>query len=222
MNPWNDLPHDPPFVLPSEMHAINSSNDRKKSESPRRINTERMPEPRLGPTDAPIIILQMNPSFDTTRQGPLTRAEVQSARRCMLDESHPHPCLASPNPWWDATFKQLRDRYGRKCLSENVCSIEYFPYPSRQFSHGHLSLPSQQYSFNIARAALKRQALIVITRGLDQWTNAVPGLGHALGMGRTVFTTKNRRRPYITENNLVQAGAFKKICAVLDQACNRT
>ena len=219
MNPWNALPLEPPFVLPSELGAIEAFNNGQKPSSPYRIHTGRFPEPRLGPKDAPLVILQMNPSFDTNHLGPLTAAQVLSARQSVLNELHPHSCLASSTPWWNSTFKELLKLYDRKCLSENVCSIEYFPYPSRKFGHGRLSLPSQQYSFDLAKAALQRKAFIVVTRGLDLWIKAVPGLDLALNAGQTVFTTKNRQRPYISANNLVPSGAFQKICAVLNRKC---
>lgn len=210
-NPWTNLRRYKPFVLGIDAPYIDAFNGDKAQYAPTWIHTGRLPEPRLGPIDAPIILLQMNPSYDqTTRMQDLTENEVTDGLGALADEQSRHACLAQPNHWWDKTFNSLHKICDRGRLSQRVLSIEYFPYPSAQFDHAALRLPSQQYTFSLVRAGLARNAVFVVTRGLDLWMGAVPELREQID--KTVFRTKNRRRAFVTEGNLFGNGSYSMIC----------
>ena len=217
MNPWKNLPRQKPFVLDDDAPYIEAFNSDKAQYSPTWIHTGRLPEPRLGPIDAPIIVLQKNPSYvQATRMEDMAAAEVADGLGALANEQSSHVCLARPNDWWDKTFNSLRTKYDRTRLSQRVLSIEYFPYPSAQFDHAALRLPSQQYTFSLVRAGLARGAIFVVTRGLDLWIGAVPEL--RAHFDKTVFRTKNRQRAFVTEGNLLGHRAYETICEQLEKA----
>ena len=90
-----------------------------------------------------------------------------------------------------------------------VCSIEFFPYRSLNFCHGAIRLPSQSYTFALVKERLASGALIIVTRGLENWVLAVPELGARFY--QTVFRTKSRQNTAITLRNLPD-GVFDRIC----------
>ena len=208
------LPAAPPFVLESDRELILGFNSRRGDHSKHWIHTGRTPEPRLGPIDAPIVILQLNASYDQSlKHIALTSSEIAKARHHLEDETSPHSCLIESNPWWDRAFKQPIAQFGRERVASRVCSVEYFAYPSARFAHRHLAPPSQSYQFELVRRALLRKAIIIVTRGWDLWTEVAPELIDQ--ECKTVFRGKNRQRVYISEGNL-PAGAYSHICKALE------
>ena len=64
MNPFIDLPTAEPFVLPCDVPLLDEF-DRKHTKNKRKlIHRGRLPEPRQGPINAKLFILQLNPSPD--------------------------------------------------------------------------------------------------------------------------------------------------------------
>jgi hypothetical protein len=85
--------------------------------------------------------------------------------------------------WWERKLKHLFRDLGpdqdvaRSKLARSMLAVEFFPYASHRYRHRGLSLPSQQYSFGLVRNAIKRGAVIILTRGQRRWENAVEDLG---------------------------------------------
>jgi hypothetical protein len=206
-NPWRALPRHAPFVLDIDRAHVDAWNAGKPEFAPSWIHTGRLPEPRLGPVDAPVVLLQLNPSYDARA---FDIRQIDCAIEALQDEQSAHACLAAPNDWWDETFSTLLKRFGRERLSRRVMSIEYFPYASARFDHAHLRLPSQEYTFALVRAALAADALFVVTRGLDLWIGAVPQLRAHLH--KRVFRTRNRQRAFVSAGNLLGDSAFDMLC----------
>lgn len=60
-NPWRQLSSNAPFVLTDDLALIEAYNHFHEKQDTW-INLSHTPEPRLGPVNAPVIILQLNPS----------------------------------------------------------------------------------------------------------------------------------------------------------------
>lgn len=213
MNPWNRLDErGPDYVLPEDLSFIDTYNYRLRKcgkSLDRLIRKDRIPEPRQGPVNAPIVLLQLNPSFDKSYiNQPLEPADAQSAIERLRDEQSPHACIENASGWWGQSFKQLMQVVGPMRLAKRICSIEFFPYVSASFAHSELRLPSQSYTFQLVHDALEREALILVTRGLDTWIGSVPELARKLG--EIVFETKNPRRAFISEGNLPE-GVYTRV-----------
>lgn len=196
-NPWLRLPSEPPYVLPEDKPFIEAFNQGHAPDSNYRINLDYIPEPRLGPTSAPVVILQLNPSY--------ARGEFDNARRhdanlsSIRNESHHHLGADSTlgGAWWDARLRSLRETVGETQLVNRICSIEFFPYRSISFAHGNIRLPSQQYTFSLVRDAIKRKAIFVVTRNFALWKSAIPEL-----LDAKCIPLGNKRSTYFTEKNI--------------------
>ncbi len=86
---------------------------------------------------------------------------------------------------------------GREVVAQKVLCVEYFPYHSRGFAHSKLFLPSQQYSIDLVRSAIKRDALVVILRSERLWRDALPELVNH----RKAYRLRNVQNVTVTPNN---------------------
>lgn len=219
LNPWGAVPALPPFVLPMDSAYVETANSACAPYAPDWLHTGRLPEPRSGPRAAPMLLLQINPSYDTaTMREALPEASIAEQRAALADEQAAHACLARGDAWWRRVFAQPIARFGQERVAQAVCSVEYFPYPSQRFAHAHWRLPSQGYQFALVREALARGALIVVTRGLSLWLGAVPEL--AAQLDRTVLLSRNPQRVSISPGNLPEGG-FARVLAAIESASTR-
>jgi hypothetical protein len=185
-NPWYQLPLQPDYVLPEDVSAVRRFNESARESV--RLQLELMPEPYLGRPDAPVVLLNKNPGF--TPEGP--RAHRDQAflerSRCNLEHcpsAYPFylldPALNTKGTeWWHRILGRLIENLGLEIVARNILCVEYLPYHSSRFPgrfrHGKLSLPSQQYSFSLVRAAVRRGAVIMVLRGERRWLTAVQEL----------------------------------------------
>lgn len=212
-NPWTDIPAEPPYVLPMDQPYIDVANALQSGTSGR-LHPQRMPEPRSGPRDAPVVILQLNPSFEVnTADQALSPHDDNRLREALRDESAPHIGIADRHRWWVNAMAEPIAHFGddHQHVARTVCSIEYFPYPSLNFACAHLRLPSQAYQFRLVREAVARGALIIVTRGWSLWLGAVPELYEARA---NVLQTRNPRRVSFSRRNLPDGGYERMISAM--------
>lgn len=202
-NPWIGLEDKAPYVLQGDSPAIQEYN--KKAKANYYIHTELVPEPFFGNIEAPLVVLLLNPGFcedDRASHANTTfRARLFSA---MQSGRGPHFHLeegaGGPGTnWWLRTAGRLVRDLGREFVAANLLAVQFFPYKSKQFSHGRLRLPSQAYGFVLVENAMKRGALIVCARSKRLWTDAVPGLAH---YGRRFAELKNPRNASLSPGNL--------------------
>ena len=208
-NPWcalqekRDAEGNACYLLDEDAPYILAFNKEREENTHAWINTTRVPEPRLGSINAPVFILQSNPSL---QGGNPTSEQSKDAIEALKNDESPHAGLNGQNNWWLDRYGQLaRDVCETKKLAEKICSVEYFPYPSPNFDrrHAYIRLPSQNYTFSIIRRALQMKAVIVVTRSWSQWVGAIPELANApCGEEKRVFTTNSPQCAYITEKNL--------------------
>ena len=199
MNPWTEIPAHPSYVLADDLPYVEVFN--QNCNNPELIvNTRHPPVPRMGPINAPFVILQGNPSFDTTHpEGPIDE-ELQLALSNLKDETQPHQGALSTDSWWTSRLQPLVDEVGKEQLSHKMLSIEFFPYRSNKFGHGDIRLPSQWYTFSLVKEALARQAVIIVARNWNLWCSAVPGLFRE--REKTVFQSINPRSAQYNSTHL--------------------
>lgn len=209
-NPWTEIPDQSDFVLPQDEPYIRSYNALCAEGASLWINLKHTPEPRQGPVDAPVYILLANPSYAADDpHGQRDRVAQQLALASIRNDSTPHHGISTGDPWWRKTLGQLVRRVGHEKAANGICSVEFFPYPSRRFGHGHIRLPSQSYTFGLVERAAKEGRIIIVTRTAQEWFGAVPELAQRLG--KSVFRGKNVQRTFITPGNLPD-GLFAQIC----------
>lgn len=181
-NPWNQLPNSSPFVLPDDLPFVEAFNRSAKSNV--HIHTELLPEPFCGPFDAPVVVLLLNPGFSKEDTAFHAQSEFRLRLLAAIQAESKFPPHFHLNhdadwpggKWWSRSVKPLIQDVGQDCVANNLLSIEYFPYHSLKFQHGHLRLPSQDFSFSLVHSAINRKAEIICVRGANLWFGAIPQL----------------------------------------------
>jgi hypothetical protein len=201
-NPWCRLPQKEPFLLPEDADVVHKFNDSAKDGL--RLHLDLLPEPFLGRPDAPVVLLNLNPGYSSPND---VRDPSIGAWNNLQHKPTPFPFyLLDPSEtralgykWWNDKLKSLVQDVGRKAVAQSVLCIEYFPYHSRRFGHAKLglTLPSQQYSFNLLRSALSRRAVVVVLRGRRHWLGAIPELQDY----NQIYCLRNPRRPTVSRGN---------------------
>lgn len=194
-----------------------------------RIHTELLPEPFFGRFDAPIVVLLLNPGFSADDAAyhaqPKFRSRLRAAIRAE-SEFPPHfhlnrEAVWPGGKWWLRSVGPLIQEVGQDCVANNLLAIEYFPYHSLNFRHGHLRLPSQEFSFSLVRAAIERKAAIICARGANVWFGAVPQLASY----RRFSQAQNPRSASLSAKNLssyASVVAALRTNATTNPAVNRT
>jgi hypothetical protein len=207
--PWLALPTDPPFVLAKDRPILEGFN--RTATSKMRVETKMLPEPYVGRLDAPIILLLLNPGVPSDprvaqedlrlHRQPAFRERV---RRCHRPKGAPYPnyfvdpAAKGPGARWNLRIlAPLLKEFGAEAVANGVTSMEYFPYHSEKFAHRRLRVPSQGFTFEQLRAAIRREAVIFVTRGKSVWEEAVPELrGYA-----RAFLTRSVQNVVISPRN---------------------
>ncbi|MBK8048762.1 MAG: hypothetical protein IPK16_17550 [Anaerolineales bacterium] len=180
-NPWLDLPESPPYVLPWDHHAIVVFN--RTADEATLIRLGMMPEPFLGNPSAPVVVLGLNPGFNPNATRHESAEFYQLSRNNLRHEGGAYPFyLLTPSlnvpgrGWWEQRLGRLIEAKGQKRVANGLLCVEYFPYHSTKFAHGKVHVPSQEYSFGLVRAAMVRNAIIVVMRAKKFWYSEMPTL----------------------------------------------
>ncbi len=234
-NPWfelNSYNQGDYFIHPAESKIIDRFNNSLKNEHSElfKIHTEIFPAAFMGDVfNSKVVLLTLNPGFDENEEEKdfygkyrdwflkeLTHSNRFECPLYCLDEEY-----AEYSDYWKKRLRILEEYFGKEVLGKKLSKIQFFPYVSKKFKSvphkfienefgaGKKYLPTQEYNFHLVREAIKRDAVIIITRSKNLWLNAVTELQ---GYPNLLYT-KNARQPYITENNMI--GGYDKIIAAL-------
>lgn len=204
INPWVDVPREPPYVLPCELETIQRYNERHPDER-HRVQLNVLPEPFIGGKTAPVVLLNLNPGFDDGDPEDHEREEFQALLRANYEHRDSEFPFYSLNPrfenggrrWWEKKLKPLLRICGREQVARSVLCIEFFPYHSRRFGNGRFRVPSQQYGFELTRLAIRRGAVIIVMRGKALWLGQIPELETHSPM----FALKNPQNVVVSPRN---------------------
>lgn len=203
-NPWRELPGSEPFVLACDRGPIEQYHASTPPAS-HRLHLELLPEPFLGRPDAPVVLLNLNPGFNSEDILAHRRPDFAEAARLTLFHApqqypfyllDPRFCESSGARWWRTHLRQLIYRYGEDRIANAVACVEYFGYHSEHYGFP-IVLPSQTYSFDLVTAALDTGAVVVILRAWTAWVDAVPQLASY----PRAYRLRNRQRVWLTQNN---------------------
>lgn len=145
-----------------------------------------LPEPFIGNITAPVVLLNLNPGFDTGN----IEEHARSGFQALIRSNYSQECAAFPfyyldprfetagRQWWEKKLRYLlaSGMFQREQLAERFLLIEYFPYHSRRFAHRSLELQSQEFGFGLARSAIAREAVVVVMRAVERWRERIPEL----------------------------------------------
>lgn len=218
-NPWRKLPKGKPFVLPGDKAAIRRFNKHPKRQKQHRVRLNLLPEPFVGSKDAPVLLLSNNPGYGKQakkRKTPAFRKLMRMNLRHTLKKFpfvYLHPDIESLGlKWWRNKLRPLIKECSEEAVAGSVLNVAYFPYASERFKHGKLALDSQQYSFQLVREAMERNAVIVCLRERKRWFKAVAGLETYARR----YEVSNTQNPTISRNNFKDPKAFDAIVSVIE------
>lgn len=182
-NPWLAVPAGPPYVLACDRDAVQMYQAQRRDERCR-LELDVLPEPFIGVTTAPVVLLILNPGFEDGDIADHARGDLQALIRDNYRQNESSFPFYSLNPafdnggrrWWEKKLKYLLREFEREQLAQSILSVDYFPYHSRHFAHSSPQLPSQEFGFRLVRSAIARGAVIVIMRGQKLWKETIPEL----------------------------------------------
>jgi hypothetical protein len=162
-NPWLELPSEPPFVLPADAPLLP-----KAMERPTDLMLDVRPEPYVGnPATARVICLLLNPGYVpedlAVNRDPYFQ---QQNRRNLEHRATPSFYYLDPRLnysggyiWWAKKLSGLtRAGFRLDELADKLACVEYLPYHSVNYKHSRQLLPSQQYSFELVRQAVRARS----------------------------------------------------------------
>lgn len=207
-NPWQELPSMPDFVLPPDAALVDAFNLRATERS--KLRLELLPEPYLGNSNAPIVLLNLNPGFSeydhlfhNSELGKelITRNLGHDSLEYPFYLLDPRAESAPGSGWWRQRLREFFEAAGRPEVARCVLCIEYFPYHSTRYDGrlDRIALPSQEYSRHLVRQAMERGAFFVHMRQKNScWYQWIPELED---YPRSAIV-KNHQRPFISRGNL--------------------
>jgi hypothetical protein len=197
-NPWIGLPDTAPFIA-----AVDRGVMAQHPAAAGRLLLDHLPVPYMGLPSAEITLLTLNPggrqvdtdygtSFLERRRRSLTFEGDGPA--FWLDPEGPH---TEGYEYWTRRLRLLIEACGQEAVAKRILVAQYFPYQSLVWEPFPAVLPSQDFTFQIVRQAIRDKKLIVVLRSLKLWLRAVPEL-----VGAERLHIKNPRSPYLTPANL--------------------
>ena len=201
-NPWQLLPQSGNnLILQIDQLFVSNHND--KSAENHNFHLEFIPEPFIGNINAPVIALNANPGYNPLE---VKIHNNPTIRKMMLDNLiHTYPGfyylskdfdLSTGALWWRKKLRRLIEDTSKGSVSKNLLVVESMAYHSKSFKF--INLPSQQYSFQLVRMAIEREALIIIMRSKNVWFDLVP----ALRIYKNLIVMNNPQSTYFSPGNL--------------------
>jgi hypothetical protein len=180
-----------------------------------------MPSPYNGnPKKARIYLLNGNPGYDTDKN---ILAFDKKYKNSIIIPNYKHEITDCPfadfkdelkdtggAKWWGSRLRCLIEKAGLDKVSHSIFNAEFFPYHSRSWKNLNKTLPSQEYTFNLIRDAMKRNVKIVLIRFAKPWFNAIP----ELETYKYVLRTKNPQSAFISPGNIAD-NRFDELVDVL-------
>ncbi len=202
-NPWEKLSPLPPYVLPRDSEVLDGAPNSIKSN----LVFDVLPDPYFGdPTLANVFLLALNPGFlPIDRDVHMKDTFFIEQNKLNLIHSSIHPWYffeerlhyTGGYKWWSRILAPLfRDCDGERIMNKLMC-VEYLPYHSIKYKHLPQLLPSQEYSLELVRQAMKANKLIIIMRSKKLWLEALPELA-----SYPFIQLKNPRTPSISPGNM--------------------
>jgi hypothetical protein len=220
-NPWAGVRDKDPFIALCDREPIDlvcSKDPSARSE----LHFEVLPEPYAGdPGTADVLLLSLNPGWGGTEQAEQTGADGWNQElRCNLTFAATTPFVhidprfrqtTGGGLWWSKRLRTLDDPTSWERVGERLMVLEFFDYHSKNRRLLPIPLPSQAFTFQLLREAMRQDRLIIATRGWSRWVWNVPEL-YAY---KRIFHLKSKRWSGISAGNL-EPDAFQQIVDALN------
>ena len=209
-NPWLGFTHSDYMVHPDDASAFEDHNSRVEDKY--KFVPFLAPEPWVGNVEAPIVILLANPgatkeNLAGERETNPYREEFSIKNLNQSIDQYQHyflnPLLQDDpgGAWWSSRLRELIDATSLEAVARSVLSLETIPYHSMNFKAPRQEMATQEYTYSILDAAVKRGAVILAQRQLSHWAAKVPSLK---GYNK-VFQPNSAQSAYFSEGNYPEA-----------------
>jgi len=174
------------------------------------------PLPYLGNPKANVLVLLANPGVSEKEN---LKFRMDPSKRLLNRQNLRHENLESfrsridspkgsklESAWFKTRVRELVEQTSVDKVTKGLFLVNFHAYHSRSWHPIPFTFPSQHYSFYLVSEAVKRNAMIIMSRNMLGWFTAVPGL----------FDHKNRaefestRSVYLSEGNLGKS-AFRQV-----------
>ena len=211
-NPWLDLPASPPFIAPIDRPGLTPL--LRKCD----LKLDLLPQPWTGNVNtAEVFVLALNPGFRPTDYDHLRNADYAEQWRLALSFQTRTPFYfldpalrgVGGGQYWQRRLRDLIAVAGMEAVAEKVICVEHFAYKSARYRPLGVTLPSQQYSFELVRTAIIDRKQIVVMRSHREWLKSVPEL-----RSYPYIRLTNPRNPYFSRRQMTE-DEFGRLVAAL-------
>ncbi len=223
INPWNSM-------TDSNVASVDADYIREYQEITTnenfKLKLDLSPHPWSGnPLQAEALLLMQNPGVDDQDYAlEKIPAYKDACRRSLaLDGAWPYlmPEFADAvdgGGWWQKRLRKLREESHSDwtSIAKKLAVVQLHGYHSKEWNSFGITIPSQTFTFDLVRDAIKSKKLIVCVRGVKLWRVAVPELGQY----ENFHAGRYPRSGYLTENNLGGAAWDKLVERMSGQTGN--
>jgi len=189
-NPWLRVTsRNGSYVLDEDQKHVQAHNHRVRAKSHLQIIESSIPEPFIGNAlSARVILLGLNPGHSPADAHDYARPEFRDAmfnNLRQIPQPYPfyplNPAFAGTGTglWWRPRLERLLldTELPVEEFSERIMVIEWFPYHSKNFVPPKEPMPSQKFSFWLAKKMMMEQRLVIRMRSKTLWERADPQFG---------------------------------------------
>jgi len=193
-NPWHEYfnrVNQSKFHPLDELHVVsfNKAVSSLKNKKQVTLRNDLEPLPYLGRTGAPILVLLANPGAGGSgpeRNVEFTGEKLELHKKNLLHQQETTSDYVlkfeSPDdnllesPYFKKHTKELISVTSVESVATNIFFVNFHGYQSKSWYPIPFTFPTQHYSFFLVSEAMKRNALIIMSRNMQGWFTAVPGL----------------------------------------------
>ena len=185
-NPWDGFEYSDEMVHPLDIPSVTQHNQSSKPEHQFLLHLA--PEPWIGNLKGNLLVLYANPG--ATKDN--LKRVIQEDHSKVMEKSimnlnqknteYPHfhfdPELSGTegSKWFESKYKWVLDATSRQAVSRNLVTCELAPYHSVKWKVPKIMPPTQEFTYQIIRDGIERDAVILLARSARVWTQNVPEL----------------------------------------------
>lgn len=169
------------FVLKIDEADVNKVRSRQKNPL-LQLRLHVPPEPWCGPIEsASVLVLSGNPRWNAADEGMPELAhqlmiENLTGTRPMIWLDPEVEAVSGSNWYRTRLLNRVIEIVPQEKVARNLCQVDFYGYRSEKWDSS-LRFPSQAYTFDRIRSAMKRRAVVVVTMAWKQWMEVIPELG---------------------------------------------
>lgn len=216
-NPWRELPDTPPFVAPADAAQIARLAPRLRG--PYELKLDLLPQPWTGNVNtAEVFMLALNPGFAEVDHQDLQNPDYAEQWRLTLTFETRTPfyfldpafARTSGFQWWHRRLRELIAVAGLEVVAKKVMCLEHFPYKSVRYQPLGVTLPSQQFTAELLREAMRQGKQVVVMRSERIWLESVPEL-----KAYPYIRLSNHQNPYLSRAQMTGEQFGRLVSALL-------